>query len=69
LLAPTGTSAEIVTRLARAVSEAQQDADFVKTLRAQGFEPLRGGPEEFARYIETETVKWKRVAAAAGLTH
>ena len=68
LLAPKGTSSGIVTQLARAVSVAQQDAEVVRILRAQGFEPIQGGPDDLRRYVQTETVKWKRVAEAAGLT-
>ncbi len=39
----------------------------VAKLRAQGFEPLGGPHEEFARFIARETVKWGAAAEAAGL--
>jgi len=39
----------------------------VLTWRPQGIDPLSGGPEEFARHIETESKRWGGVAQAAGL--
>jgi tripartite-type tricarboxylate transporter receptor subunit TctC len=36
-------------------------------LRKQGFEPLVGGPDEFAEYIHRETARWTAVVHAAGL--
>jgi tripartite-type tricarboxylate transporter receptor subunit TctC len=39
----------------------------VAAMRSQGFDRLAGGPEEFARYLVTETAKWNEAAKAAGL--
>jgi tripartite-type tricarboxylate transporter receptor subunit TctC len=38
-----------------------------EALRKQGFEPLDGGPEEFAEYIRREIARWTEVAQSAGL--
>jgi tripartite-type tricarboxylate transporter receptor subunit TctC len=67
LVAPAGTPRPIINKLASAVDAAVQSSEVLSQLRMQGFEPLRGGPEEFARYIESETKKWRDVARAAGL--
>jgi tripartite-type tricarboxylate transporter receptor subunit TctC len=67
LMAPTGTPAEIVDRLARAVPEAIKSSEAQTALRSQGFDPLSGGPEEFARFMVAETAKWSEAAKAAGL--
>jgi tripartite-type tricarboxylate transporter receptor subunit TctC len=67
LLAPAGTPREIVDKIARAVNEALASSDVLAPLRAQGFEPIGGSPDEFGRYIDAELQKWAGVAAAAGL--
>ena len=67
LMAPAGTSPEIVDKLARAVPEAIKSSEAQTALRSQGFDPLTGGPEEFARFIVAETAKWNEAAKAAGL--
>ena len=67
LLAPAGTPREIVDKLARAANEALQSNDVLAPLRAQGFEPIGGSPDEFGRYIDGELRKWSNVAIAADL--
>ena len=67
LLAPAGTPREIVDKLARAANEALQSNDVLAPLRAQGFEPIGGSPDEFGRYIDNELRKWSNVAIAADL--
>jgi tripartite-type tricarboxylate transporter receptor subunit TctC len=67
LLAPAGTPREIVDKLARAANEALQSSDVLAPLRAQGFEPIGGSPDEFGRYIDNELRKWSNVAIAADL--
>ena len=36
-------------------------------LRAQGIEPMEGGPALFAKYLADETAKWAVVAVTSGL--
>jgi tripartite-type tricarboxylate transporter receptor subunit TctC len=67
LMAPAGTPRDIIDKLARAVREAVATNEVVLTWRPQGIDPLSGGPEEFARHIETESKRWGGVAQAAGL--
>jgi tripartite-type tricarboxylate transporter receptor subunit TctC len=67
LMAPTGTSQEIIDKLARAVPDAMQSAEAQTALKGQGFDQLSGGPEAFARFIVAETAKWNEAARAAGL--
>jgi tripartite-type tricarboxylate transporter receptor subunit TctC len=67
LLAPAGTPREVVDKLARAANEALQSNDVLAPLRAQGFEPIGGSPDEFRRYIDNELRKWSNVATAAEL--
>lgn len=67
LMAPAGTPAAIIEKLARATNEALRSPDLLTPLRAQGLDTLGGTPEEFARYVESDMKKWTEVAKAAGL--
>jgi tripartite-type tricarboxylate transporter receptor subunit TctC len=67
LMAPAGTPAEIIDKLARAVPEAIRSNEAQTALKSQGFDPLSGGPQEFARFIVAETAKWNEAAREAGL--
>jgi tripartite-type tricarboxylate transporter receptor subunit TctC len=67
LMAPAGTRAEIIDKLARAVPEAIKSSEAQTALKSQGFDALAGGPEEFARFMVAETAKWNEAAKAAGL--
>ena len=67
LMAPAGTPREIVDKLARAAREALQSEDVLAALHPQGFDALSGGPEDFARIIQSEIKRWGEVAQAAGL--
>jgi tripartite-type tricarboxylate transporter receptor subunit TctC len=67
LMAPAGTSSEIIAKLARAANEALQSDEVAKALTSQGIDPVGGSPEQFTRYIEREMKRWATVAQAAGL--
>jgi tripartite-type tricarboxylate transporter receptor subunit TctC len=67
MLAPSGTPREIIDKLSAGINEALKMDDVVQSLRKQGFEPLGGTPDAFARYISDEIAQWARVAEAAGL--
>jgi len=67
LVAPAGTPREIIDKLSRAVAEAQKSDEVLKILRAQGFEAVTGGPDEFAKSMQSEIKRWNAVAEAAGL--
>jgi tripartite-type tricarboxylate transporter receptor subunit TctC len=67
LMAPAGTPREIVDKLARAAREALQSEDVLTALHPQGFDALSGGPDDFARIIQSEIKRWGEVAQAAGL--
>lgn len=67
LVAPAGTPREIVDKLSRAVAEAQKSEEVLKILRTQGFEAITGGPDEFAKSMQSEIKRWNAVAQAAGL--
>jgi tripartite-type tricarboxylate transporter receptor subunit TctC len=67
LMAPAGTPRAVIEKLAAAANAALKSDDVVAKLRAQGFEPLGGPPDEFGRFIARESVKWAAAAEAAGM--
>jgi tripartite-type tricarboxylate transporter receptor subunit TctC len=67
LNAPAATPPDIVDRLAHAADTSLKSPEVVSALQAQGLEPAGGTPEDYARYIASETGKWTAVAKAAGL--
>jgi tripartite-type tricarboxylate transporter receptor subunit TctC len=66
LLGPAGMPRPIIDKLADAAPKAMQTPKAQEALCKQGFEPLNGGPDEFAQYIGRETARWTDVAQAAG---
>jgi tripartite-type tricarboxylate transporter receptor subunit TctC len=67
LMAPAGTPRDIIDKLARAMGDALKSSEVLATIHPQGFDALSGGPEVFAKTIQTETKRWGDVARAAGL--
>ena len=67
LLAPAATPPDIVDRLARAADAAMKTEAVAAALKAQGIDPLAGGPAAFAAFIAADIEKWVAVLGAAGL--
>jgi tripartite-type tricarboxylate transporter receptor subunit TctC len=67
LVVPAGTPRAVIDELSAAANKALASDGVVAKLRAQGFEPMGGPPDEFAQFIARETVKWTLAAEAAGL--
>jgi tripartite-type tricarboxylate transporter receptor subunit TctC len=67
LMAPAGTPPEVIDKLAGAMPDVMKSSEVREALKSQGFDTLAGGPDQFARFIVTETAKWNEAAKAAGL--
>jgi tripartite-type tricarboxylate transporter receptor subunit TctC len=67
VMAPKGTPRAVIDRLAGAVAKTMQAPDAVAMLGKQGVDPLKGGPDDFKRFIASELARWSDVARAAGL--
>ncbi len=67
MLAPAGTSRDIVTRLNKEMVAILQMADVKERFATDGGEAASTSPEEFGRYIKSESEKWARVAKTAGI--
>jgi tripartite-type tricarboxylate transporter receptor subunit TctC len=66
LLAPAGTSPDIVNRIQQEVAKALNTPAIKEKLLAQGAIPSGNTPAEFAKLIENEHIKWARVVKASG---
>jgi tripartite-type tricarboxylate transporter receptor subunit TctC len=67
LLAPAGTSADIVNKLSAAANEALKTEAVASALKTQGIDPLGSSPGEFADFIKKDIDKWTSVLATTGL--
>ena len=65
VLAPAGTSPEIVTRLNHELVRIFNLPDVMAKLLAQGGELATGSPAEFTEFIRNDVAKWNKVIRAA----
>jgi len=61
ILGPAGTPKPVIDKLSKAANEALQDPETLKALHAQGLDALGGSPEDFGRFIKSETERWAHV--------
>jgi tripartite-type tricarboxylate transporter receptor subunit TctC len=61
ILAPAGTPAPIIEKISKATNEALKDTEVLNQFHTQGFDALGGSPDEFGRFIKSETERWARV--------
>ena len=66
LLAPAGTSRDVVTKVNAEVAKWLASADAKEKLTAAGANVAGGSPEDFARHIAAETAKWAKVVKDSG---
>ena len=66
-LAPARTPREIVTRLHAETTRILQQPETKERFAGDGADPAGNTPEEFARFIQSELVKWAKVARGAGI--
>jgi tripartite-type tricarboxylate transporter receptor subunit TctC len=68
VFAPGGTPRPIIDKIATATRHVMADKDFQKKLISAGFEPvIDSGPEESAKFIQEELVRWTPLLKASGL--
>jgi len=68
LLAPAGTSPDIVNHIQQELAKALATPAVKEKMLAQGAIPSGNSPAEFAKLIEAEHVKWAKVVKASGAT-
>lgn len=65
VLAPAGTSKEVVDLLYGAVTQAVKDPELLKRFDADGVVPVASNPAEFGRLISAELRQWAEVVRSA----
>lgn len=66
LMAPAGTSPDIIARVNAATVKAVASPAMRDTLLALGFEPLSNTPEQFADHVKAEVKKFAAIVKASG---
>ena len=67
LVAPAGTPDAIAARLNAAINDALKSPDIRAALSKFGSEPLGGTPQEFARFVASESKKWSEIIRLSGV--
>jgi tripartite-type tricarboxylate transporter receptor subunit TctC len=67
VVAPAGTSKEIVRKLYQTLAVTLALPEVRSQLAAVGAEPVASSPEEFAKFMRAESDKWARVIKAGGV--
>jgi len=65
VVAPAGTPTAVILKLNAALNEILLDPEVVKQISDTGSQPGGGTPEDFARFIASETNKWAKVIQSA----
>uniref|UniRef100_UPI0022EA394D tripartite tricarboxylate transporter substrate-binding protein n=1 Tax=Falsiroseomonas oryzae TaxID=2766473 RepID=UPI0022EA394D len=68
VLAPAGTPAPAIARLAAAIREVLSQPATRNRMSAAGADPAFSTPEELAAFIRSENAKWGRVVRDARIT-
>ncbi|MDP1955163.1 MAG: tripartite tricarboxylate transporter substrate binding protein [Polaromonas sp.] len=66
LLAPAGTPPDIVNRIQQEVAKALATPAIKEKMLAQGAIPSGNTPQEFAKLIDAEIIKWAQVVKVSG---
>ena len=66
ILVPTGTPADIITRLHAESMKVLKMQDVLERMAVAGFDPVGNSPAEFTAFIANEVDKWAKVVKAAG---
>jgi len=66
VLVPAGTPRAVVDRINSALNAALNDPSVRERLKSAGLEPIGGTPEQFAKLINDESVKWAPIIKRSG---
>ena len=66
LFAPAKLSPELLRTWSDAARAAVQNPDVRKRIEAEGATPVGNSPQEFARFVDSEIVRWRAVVQYAG---
>ncbi len=66
LFAPGRMNPEVAKKLADAARAAVQSPEVNRRIENEGATPVGNSPEEFARFVDSEIVRWRKVVQYAG---
>ena len=66
--APAGTPPEVINRLNAAIKRAAQTLAFKSRVESEGLMIKTGTPEEFAKFVKAEELRWRMVIKQAKIT-
>ena len=66
--APAGTPPEVINRLNAAIKRAAQTLAFKSRVESEGLMIKTGTPEEFAKFVKAEELRWRMVIKQANIT-
>ena len=67
MFAPAKIPRDIVIKLNQQVVKILADPEMAQRLASQGAEPRSSTPEELAKFMQVESVRWKKVIQVAGI--
>ena len=67
IVAPAGTPSDVVAKLNAAFVKALSDPAAIEKIRVLGAEPAPTSPDAFAKFIQSESTKWGKLIAEAGI--
>ncbi len=67
MLAPKAVPRDIIARIHQALVESLRTSRVKEIMATSGAEAVGSSPEEFARFLQSEMVKWGKVVRAAGI--
>ena len=67
ILVPNGTPPDVIAKLNGEIAKVMQSPEMKKQLLAQGVEARVSTPEQFGAFIKSESAKWGKVIADAGI--
>jgi tripartite-type tricarboxylate transporter receptor subunit TctC len=67
IAAPAKTPADIIAKVNKSVNTYMADKDMIAKMRKLGADPVGGSPDDMAKLMADENVKWKKAIEFAGL--
>jgi len=67
IAAPAKTPADIIARVNKSVNTYMADPEMIAKMRKLGADPVGGSPDDMAKLMADENVKWKKAIEFAGL--
>jgi tripartite-type tricarboxylate transporter receptor subunit TctC len=67
IAAPAKTPADIIAKINKSVNTYMADKDMIAKMRKLGADPVGGSPDDMAKLMADENVKWKKAIEFAGL--